>query len=507
MDPSVMRAVDAEVRVEVREVSSAGQRWGAGSLVVTVDDGVLSLDPLGVELPGGAIELTARFAPLEQEGLASAHLWPTQVRLQGGGLRLALERIVADARQAREGALLEYRLEAAGERLDAMNPLASVSLPPWGPYAAGGRLSAFENRFELTGLELSVGASKLSGGASVDLSERVPRYRFDLNAETLQLDDFDVGDWSPLAAEATTSDEPAPDEDGVAVVASLLDRESLERVNGALELEVAEVLSGQDRLGAGELGVALDEAKLTLEPLRVEIPGGQVVLAARYEPGDADFAARLAAKVDRLDYGVLARRIDPQVKQNGSVSLDIDIETRARDAESVLDAATGRFDFAVWPGTIEADVFDLWAVNLFTAVNSSVDKKESESKVNCVVGVLDLDGGVLTSRRVFADTTRMQVNGEATVHFATGDLEVSAKPTPKKPEFFSAATRVEVRGRIEDFDVGPTPGAVVGTAVRMVTSVVTTPIARILSEPLPPDGETACAAAFDRAAPETEPPA
>jgi len=59
---------------------------------------------------------------------------------------------------------------------------------------------------------------------------------------------------------------------------------------------------------------------------------------------------------------------------------------------------------------------------------------------------------------------------------------------------------VEVEGKIEDFDVKLPPGALVGTAVRMVTSVVTTPIARAFTKPLPADGEAACTAAFDRGA-------
>jgi hypothetical protein len=231
-----------------------------------------------------------------------------------------------------------------------------------------------------------------------------------------------------------------------------------------------------------------------MDPFRLDIPGGAVNMTAHYEPGETDFVTGIDVHVDRFDYGVLARRIDPDIDQSGEISLDIDIDTRARDLDGLLASATGRFDFAVWPKTIEADVFDLWAVNLFTAVNSSVDK--SQSKVNCVVGIFDVNDALMKSQVIFADTTRMQVKGEGEVNFKTGEIALRAKPRPKKAEFFSAATPVEAKGNIEDFQVALPPGALVETVTRMASSILTTPLARLIEKPLPEDGAAACADAF-----------
>jgi hypothetical protein len=46
--------------------------------------------------------------------------------------------------------------------------------------------------------------------------------------------------------------------------------------------------------------------------------------------------------------------------------------------------------------------------------------------------------------------------------------------------------------------VGVPPGELVGTVVRFVTSVVTTPLRRVLQGPLPPDGEATCREAWRR---------
>jgi hypothetical protein len=69
-------------------------------------------------------------------------------------------------------------------------------------------------------------------------------------------------------------------------------------------------------------------------------------------------------------------------------------------------------------------------------------------------------------------------------------------PTPKKPEFFSLATPVEVKGKFADFGVGIQPGGLIGTTVRFIASPVTVPLQRIFSKDLPADGADVCGMAI-----------
>ena len=59
---------------------------------------------------------------------------------------------------------------------------------------------------------------------------------------------------------------------------------------------------------------------------------------------------------------------------------------------------------------------------------------------------------------------------------------------------------MEVHGRFEDFNAGVAPGALVGTAVRLMTSVVLTPIEKLTKKAIAEDGQAACQAAFQGAA-------
>ena len=90
-----------------------------------------------------------------------------------------------------------FALDIKGSRLDSLNALAHVSLPPWGPWSASGKFHITRSGYELLSLLLQVGASQLTGHAKIDTALVPPRIDVALAASTIQLDDFRFGDWSP----------------------------------------------------------------------------------------------------------------------------------------------------------------------------------------------------------------------------------------------------------------------------------------------------------------------
>ena len=99
---------------------------------------------------------------------------------------------------------------------------------------------------------------------------------------------------------------------------------------------------------------------------------------------------------------------------------------------------------------------------------------------------------------IFADTTKMQVGGQARVNFKTDEVYLAMAPKAKKPEFFSLATPIQVKGTFSDYRIGVQPGGLVGTAIRFITSPIVVPIQRIFTERTATDGHAACAAAMHR---------
>ena len=201
--------------------------------------------------------------------------------------------------------------------------------------------------------------------------------------------------------------------------------------------------------------------------------------------------------IDNLDYGILARRIDPETEMGGLFSLNVELATHAATLDELMVHASGTIDIAIFPSEFEAGVFDLWAVNLMTAALPAIDKSHS-SRINCVVALFDLHDGRLEQKSILVDTSKMSVGGRARVDFATEEVEVLLKPRAKKPEFFSLATPIRVKGRIRDFAIGVRFEDIIGTIVTFTTSPIHVPIRTIFGSTVPAEGWEVCEAAAAR---------
>jgi hypothetical protein len=275
----------------------------------------------------------------------------------------------------------------------------------------------------------------------------------------------------------------------------MLSLASLRRQDVTLAVDVKEVQSGPDRLGSGSLRAELDDGKLALGPAEVNVPGGSAKLWLGYRPSPSGIALDAKIRVDRFDYGVLARRLKPGSDIEGLFSLQLDLKSQTPSLQRAMQNGDGRLDFAVWPRNMKSGIFDLWAVNLFVALVPAVDPAK-ESKVNCAVGRFDLQKGILTDDSILLDTSRMRVTGKGRVDFDAETMLFTLAPKPKKAQFFSLATPIEARGKLTDPKIGVSAGAVVGTAARLFTSLVTVPIERLFSKSLPSEGNDVCANAL-----------
>ncbi len=401
---------------------------------------------------------------------------------------------------------LHFTLDLSGEKLSGVNDLLNVSLPPIGPYRLTGDFGSRASGYYVDKLRLKVAGSTLNGTLDFSTASHPPRLTVDLDAERIQLDDFDTGAWSPLDESETpapvdrTARKAAAAQRTVKKARAVLSPEVMRAIDARLTLDVREVLSGQDPLGRGSLVATLEDGRAQVDPLILDIPGGSVNVGFALEPTATDVGLEARASIDRLDYGILARRIDPASVVGGIISADVDLTTRGRDLDNVMDASNGHIDFAIWPKNLDARLFDLWAVNLFVAMMPSLDS-ETRSKVNCLVARFNLRDGIMRPSALLIDSTNIQASGDGVIDFRSDTIDFRAVPEPKRPQMFSARTPVRVRGRIPDIKVALGTGAIIGTIIRMVTSPVVVPFQWIFTESEPADGQAACQRAWGRPPP------
>ncbi len=397
------------------------------------------------------------------------------------------------------GSELKLALDARGQRFSDLDQLAGASLPPWGPWSALGQFRLTPGGYEVNDLRLKVSDSALTGKGRIDTATGRPRILVALNAPVIQLDNFKFGDWSPI--------EKKPDQQPTKLTAEkarrtateaseqaqrLLSPEMLRRQDVLMSVTVEQVLSGADKLGAGRLEAKLENGRADIGPIRVEVPGGAATIRLGYKPTKRDVNVDLHIDIQKFDYGVLARRIDPKANVAGTFSLKVDVDSRARYLSEILRHGSGRIEFAVWPQDLRFGVIDVWAVNVLLALVPQVDP-DSASKVNCAVGRFVLTDGMLADEGIVLDTSRVRVVGTGTANFINETFALRVRPQSKTARFLSLATPLAVRGTFEDFDISVSPGDMLETFARLATSILWVPLQRLAGKELPADGADICA--------------
>ncbi len=401
----------------------------------------------------------------------------------------------------------QFSLETkvTGKSLSSLNDLLKVDLPPFVDYSTSTKFTLQKGRFNLENLTVKTGESSLVGAAEV--IHEGDRYVVDVQftSPLVQLDDFLFDDWSWRGSEesGTAAEEIKPEEQvgeqeksteqqsaSGANVSTLLDPELLSRFNIAVNIRSEKVLSGEDFLGNGQLNATLKDGRIAVNPLEFHIPGGGITVSTSFKPDKKSSEADFQAKIENFDIGILVRRSKPEAKMAGLVNLDINLESSAATPEDLFANGNGYFDFSGHLNDIGAGIIDLWAVNLVAAIVSSTD--ENQSEINCAVGRWSVADGVLTPDVFFIDTSKIRICGKGKVDFSQQKIDVTVGPTPKSPEFFNLATPIRINGTFDDINFGLQHGAIIGTALKFITSPVHVPIRRLVSDDIPKDGNDAC---------------
>lgn len=436
---------------------------------------------------------------------------PFQVQLKAGlaDARLSVDGKMTRRSQNKKAFLL--RAVLSGHRMDSLNRLLGFNLPPFGPYRIEGTLENRVDAIHLRNLVVHIGETSLtgeivlSGNRNENGTLAFPlRFETRLNADAIQLDDFQLGDWSPLkqlektASAADLGDAPTGSKtaaDAATRLRDLLSSELGALIEGSLHIEVAKVLSGQDKLGDGRLSATLANGRYSLEDLRLEIPGGGVRIQGALQPAADHLEAQLAMQVEQLDYGILLRRLSQASNVKGKMNFNLDLRSTAGNPSQMKEHLSGHLGIGVVPEDLSADAIDLWVVNILTTVIPAL-LKGSPSQVNCMAAKFTFDDGIVHPDVFLLDTSKMRVQGKGGINLKTDVIDFHMKPMPKSAHFFSLATPISITGTITDPHIEVSAGSVLTTFFRAATSLVVVPFQWLFTQSMKPDGKEACSKAM-----------
>ena len=393
---------------------------------------------------------------------------------------------------------LTLALKVSSERIDHLNELLRLDLPPVGPVSLDSKLSVTSAGYELSKLAVQVGDSHLDGILKLSALQTRPKLEVSLISGLIQLNDFDTGKQKeaveePADGEVDTTD--AEEDQPVSDRRNLLSYEVLNAFDADIKIEAQDVRSGEDSLGSALMQIGLRDARLVVEPLRLDVPGGGIQVNMDYTPTPTDVSFNIQAEIEEFDLGIMVRRAKPGTDMGGKFTLDAKLQSQAPDLASVMEHANGHFDFALVPENFSAGIIDLWAVNLLTAIMDKSTEKD-ESKINCVVVRFGMEDGLMEEKAIYLDTTNMRIAGKSKIDFKKRELEIKLAPKAKKPEFFSVAIPIQVKGSFDDFGLKIGVLRMGGQVVSFVTSPFHVPVRRVFTKEAPADGIEACKAAW-----------
>lgn len=388
---------------------------------------------------------------------------------------------------------LNLNFEATTPNLNRFDDFTGIKLPPYGPISVAASLSMDNIGYHLRDMLIKVGSSTLKGHGDFlpplkgDGRNR-PDVKLVLNAPFIQINDFKLKHWQAWLPENQTSAKVIPlNNQPVAVISP----QGLNLLNADFNLKIGDVRSGKDWLGAGKLDWTLHNGLLTLHPLHVKLPGGDINIDGSVAAKGDKFAIKLNGIVKNFDYGIIARRIDPKTDMHGKISAKFDLTSLANTPESLMNNANGFIGFAAWPKAFQANLIDLWAVSLADAVLPTFTTKDN-SVLNCIAGGFNVHNGNIKQRNLLLDTSRIQVHGAFDASYKNRDFNLYLSPQSKKAQIFSLQTPVEVHGTFEKFNLEVPLSAIFETSVRFTTSPVVAPLQWLFEKPIAANGSAEC---------------
>ncbi|MEC6796442.1 AsmA family protein [Photobacterium sp. S4TG1] len=387
---------------------------------------------------------------------------------------------------------LNLTFEATAPNLNRFDDFTGIKLPPYGPVKVAASLSMDNIGYHLRDMFIKVGSSTLKGHGDFlpplkGDSRHRPNIKLVLDAPFIQINDFKLKNWQAwLPANKKTNKPTAKDQP-----VNMISPQGLNLFNADFKLSVGNVRSGKDWLGAGKLDWTLHNGLLTLKPLHIQLPGGDININGSVAPKGDKFAIKLNGLVKNFDYGIIARRLDPTTNMHGKISAKFDLSSVANTPESLMNNANGFIGFAAWPKAYQANLIDLWAVSLADAVLPTFTTKDN-SVLNCVAGGFNVHNGNMKQRDLLLDTSRIQVHGAFDASYKKRDFNLYLSPRSKRAQIFSLQTPVEVHGTFEKFNLEIPLSAIFETSIRFTTSPVVAPLQWLFEKPIAANGSAEC---------------
>ncbi|MDJ0387234.1 AsmA family protein [Roseomonas sp. E05] len=363
--------------------------------------------------------------------------FPVQVKLGPETARLSADGHLGNPLDL---ASADLRLRGDGDSLAPL--LGAIGLPaePTPPFHLTAHATGDGQGWNLRDMLARLGSSELRGSASlVRNAQPRPRLSFDLIAPRIALADFEWLVATPGAG-GVASSAPQP----ARMPAAWLRQAD---ASGTLQVQQLEGLPGEP--AALRMTANLQDGRLHIEPLRLEIAGGMAEGAttiAADEAGSVQSSLRLEAS--GLSLAPVLAPLGIEWLTGSFATASLDLRSQGATRPEILAGLGGRANFRVSEGSLDLSGLPHISMDLVETLGFLLGSGggSGPTPVVCAVADLPIRHGVVQVEQLVVQIPQVVIVGEGTVQLAQSRLNLTLTPNPLQDALLRVLVPVVVSG-------------------------------------------------------------
>ncbi|MBN8873039.1 MAG: AsmA family protein [Rhodospirillales bacterium] len=453
-------------------VAVATQGDGDDARIVAQARGTYGGAPVTADLTGGAL------LSLRDGGKP----WPVTLKAQNGGTRVSLDGTLQDPVHL-AGANLKLLL--SGPDMGQLEPLTGIPIPKTPPYKISGNLDFADRRIQFRNFQGQVGNSDLEGTFDIDPTKQRPELVAKLASRRVDLTDLggflgaNPGGGKPAVAGKPARTEAAPAKSGTTLLPNT--PINLPRLTWAdIHLTYRGHRIEGRSMPLDDLSVALDidDGVMRVHPVSFGVGQGKIVVNATLTPqNDRTMRANVDIDLRQVDVGRLMAATHA-FGGAGTISGTGRLDTFGNSVASFLANGNGGLRFGMAGGDLSALLVDLSGLQFGNALLSALGVPQ-RTQVECLVGDLPLERGIMSVHAFVIDTGEGIINGAGSVNMRDESLDLSLRTEAKHFTIGSLPTPINIGGTFRSPAIRPGAEGVVRGGIAAGLAAVFPPLAAL----------------------------
>jgi uncharacterized protein involved in outer membrane biogenesis len=449
---------------------------------VTYRDGVagttrsFKIDKLDAQTTGGSLSLDLAAligkTPISVKGslgapalLVGGAPYPMDLALASGDTSATVKGAIGDITKMQG---LAVDVGAKGKSLADLNGLAGSPLPPLGPYSFAGKFVNIQGGYKISGLQLSMGSSAMTGDVSLALNGKRPKVVGNLAAAKIDLKDFGV-----KPAPAASGGGSSGSGDGRVFPNDPLPFAGLNAVDADLNFTAQQMIKAPETLSNVKLILSLAAGKLQIKPFTASIAGGTLSLVVTVDGAKNPAPVAVDVTSNQIEAGSLLEVLaGSSVLSGGKVNMKLAVSGAGNSVRAIMAGLSGKLDATMGAGNINNGFAKLMLADLFKLL--SFGGGGDESNLKCVAMRFDIVRGLATTRQLVTETSGATIVGKGTINLATEGLDLHLVPYATSANLTNLAIPMIVGGTMANPNVAPDAAAMASGALGAVVGAPAT---------------------------------